>query len=177
MTATARLTLAVLAAEVVSTTAVLVVLAPPLVTAGITSFGVWFLGGTVLVIHTLGRAEQARGATVVSLLAAAMSWAVVHVDTGGGARQVVLTGLLLWVAEEARDLSVTFSRPGHTPGAVTAARVPRYLGITAASLGADALLVALLRDPPVSGWIWRIVGAAALLVLLAAARPRAPTGS
>lgn len=177
MTPNTRGTLAVVAAEVVSTTALLVVLVPPLRSSGITPFGVWFLGGAVLAIHALGRAERTRNATTVSLLTAAVLWSVVHVDAGGGVRQVVVTGLLLWAAEESRDLALTFGRPGHSPGAVTTARVPRYLGITAAALSADVLLVALLRDPPVSGWIWRVVGSGALLVLLAAARPRTPTGS
>lgn len=177
MTPSSWRAVAVVAFETVSVAALLVVLLPPLLATGITSFGVWFLTGAVLAIHLLGRFDRARGATVASLLAAAAIWAVVHVDSGGVARQVVLTGLLLWVAEETRDLSLTVRRPGHLPGAVVAGRVPRYLGITAAALGADALLVVLLRDPPVSGWIWRIVGAGALLGLLAAARPRASTGS
>lgn len=177
MTTSTRRTVAEAAAEAVSIAAILVVVVPPLRSSGITSFGVWFLTGAVLTIHLLGRSDRARGATVVALLAAAAIWSVVHVDAGGGARQVVLTGLLLWVAEESRELSLTVRRPGQLPAAVAAGRVPRYLGITAAALGADVLLVVLLRDPPVSGWIWRIVGAAALLGLMAAVRPRAPTGS
>lgn len=168
---------AVVSAEIISVAALVAILLPALRTSGITSFGVWFLAGAGIAIHTMGHFEAGRTATVVSLLSAATFWAVVHVDGGGGIRHVVVVGLLLWVSEESRDLSLTLRRPGHRPGAVTAARLPRYLGVTAAALAADVALVAVLRDPPVSGWIWRIVGAGALMTLLVAARPRASTGS
>lgn len=170
-------TVTVVVAEAVSLAALLSVLLPPLSVSPITPFGIRFLAAVVLLVHAFGWYPPTRAASVVALLAAAAIWAVVHIEAGAGLRGAVLVGLALWACEEARDLSLTVRRPGQEVGPVFWRRLPRWLGVAAGGLGLDALAIAVLSDPPAHGWAWRVVGAAAVLVLLAVRRPRPVRGS
>jgi hypothetical protein len=155
----------------------LVVAVPALRALDLTVIGVWILAGAIAGTHAIGAVPALANATPFALLVTASAWVVAHLEDPTQARAAVAAGLLLWVAEESRDLSLTLRRPGQMAGVLITTRLPRWLGVAAAALLADAALVAFLRQPPISGWIWRLVAAGAVVLLLVTARPKATTGS
>jgi len=167
----------VIVAEALSFGTLLMVAIPALRALDITIPGVWILAGAIAATHGMGFVPALATATPLALLVTAGLWVLAHLADPAQARAAVAVGLLLWIVEESRDLSLSLRRPGHVAGTLVAVRMPRWLGVAAAALLADAALVLFLRQPPISGWIWRVVGAAAVAILLMTARPRTTTGS